>query len=50
MSPFRVLVSNEVLWSAEVPLLSGSKQGYEGIEEVSKLSHCSSKAKYKNYI
>lgn len=50
MSPFRVLVSNEVLWSAEVPLLRGSKQGYEGIEEVSKLSHCSSKAKYKNYI
>lgn len=32
MSPFRVLVSNEVLWSAEVPLLRGSIQGYEGIE------------------
>ena len=50
MSPSRVLVSREVLWSAEVPLLRGFVQDYEGIEEISTLSHCSSKAKYKNYI
>lgn len=40
MSPFRVLISKEVLWGAEVPLLRGSVQGYEGIEKISTLSHC----------